>query len=972
MKDNEKSTFREWEKYLRDLPEQLQSLVTMRLQAFLSACLQQEININTVNKTELVKVFACSEFVARSLINNPAILTQLLNENSLQNDINTQQIHYQISQLLSLCKDDVQLAQRLRDFRRKAWIRIAWRDICGHAKVEQTLSELSAYADSIIEALTTYLHKQFTTQYGIPYTSSGREQSLVVLALGKLGGRELNFSSDVDLIFCYQENGYFDNDNSRDYDAYFRRFGQRLIQLLNERNEDGFLFRVDMRLRPYGDSGPLLMSFNAMEDYYQHQGRDWERYAMIKARVIAGDREAGQSILQMLQPFVYRRYLDYDAFDSLRNMKLMIMREVQRKNNESNLKVGLGGIREVEFIGQAFQLVRGGRNPILQSTGLLTVLVKLKQLKLLSDHIVQQLIDDYLFLRRCENLVQAIDEQQQHSLPDNELLQQRLLVATPYTSWQQLQDAVSACRARIHEQFKQIFKSEQSEDSCSDNDQLLLLWNNKLAQPEALSLLSSLGFHDAETILLRLTQFQQSRAYRIASERTVKRLEKLIVIILNELAGWDNPDDCFQRVLTLIEAIIGRSAYLALLIENKSVIPLLLRLMAISPWISAYLARHPLLLDELLDVRALYTPADKKVLAQDLSRRLSALDMDDLEQQMEVLRQFKHAQVLRVAAADIADAIPLMVVSDYLTHIAEVILEAVFNIAWYQLISKYGRPCISGSDTPINQSGFVIVAYGKLGGIELGYGSDLDIIFLHSAATDNGQTLGPTKIENKVFYVRLAQRVIHILTTRTAAGSLYEIDIRLRPNGAAGLLVSSIESFSEYQQSQAWTWEHQALVRARPVAGDLELGQQFNQVRHKILTQKRDFSVLLSDVRTMREKMLKHLGGKAANQFSLKQDRGGIADIEFIVQFFVLGYASKYPDLILYTDNIRQIDALNNNKLITQEQAELLSNAYREYRSRVHRLVLQEKEIIVDLDEYQNYRKSISQLWQDWIIDAKF
>jgi len=962
-----------WVKYLESVPEILQAQLKQRLSVFFAECEKAAINFPQDKVKQLVRVFACSEFVAKTAIAAPGKLLLACEAGELDRALTAVEVHKQIENEISQAEGEEDLIKRLRLLRKHAWLRIAWRDICQQASVEETLAELSTYAESLVQKLIQYLDSQFHLEYGIPVTESGREQSLVVLALGKLGGRELNFSSDIDLIFCYESEGKLLLERKElFYEEYFRRLGQKLINLLSYVSGDGFLFRVDMRLRPYGSSGPLVMSFAGLEEYYQNQGRDWERYALIKARVIAGDREAGQSFLKMIQPFVYRRYLDFDAFESLRDMKLMINREVKRKGIEANIKIGAGGIREIEFITQAFQIVRGGRVGALQSQNLMSVLFQLGENNFFEVESVNYLLEAYQYLPRCENLIQAMDEQQIHALPKDEDKRARLAFAMSKSSWSELAGEVNEYRTKVHEYFIEVFATQEivSETENPDFAMLELLWSNELSEEDCVSKLKSLGFSEPMSVIQMMINLKKTRSYRIASSRTLQRLDKLIPIILELMQGVKSLDACFQRLLNLIEVILGRSAYIALLVEKQNILPQLIRLFAISPWLSAYLTRHPILLDDLLDPERLYAPSQNQNLETNLVYLISSVDMDDLERQMDILRQFKQSNVLRVAAADVVDALPLMEVSDHLTQIAEVVLEVVFNIAWYQMTSRYGRPQLNSGE--VDHSGFTIIAYGKLGGIELGYGSDLDIIFLHASQAVTASTEGPKSIENKVFYIRLAQRIIHILSTQTAAGYLYEIDIRLRPNGSSGLLVSDIDAFADYQRTQAWTWEHQALVRARAVAGDKQLGMKFNKVRTEILSKQLDAKSLRADVLEMRAKMVKHLSTEGDNQFALKHDRGGIADIEFLVQYCVLRFAHEFPVLIEFTDNVRQIQSMLDCGLIKSGEADLLTYAYRAYREMAHRLVLQEVAIKVDSCQFVIYRRRISELWKSWLVNGKF
>lgn len=913
---------------------------------------------------ELGVVWAGSEFVANALIQQPALLVDLHESGDLARTYPLNRYRERLNSLLSGVENEAALGQRLRQFRRREMVRIAWRDLAGQAELDETLAETSALADACIQGALDVLHPWQCGEWGVPIGGHTRQpQSLVVLGMGKLGAGELNFSSDIDLILAYPEPGETDGERQRTNEQFFLRLGQRLVKALDERTADGYVFRVDLRLRPYGESGPLAMSFDAMEQYYQSQGREWERYAMIKARVVAGDAERGAQLLSVLRPFVYRRYLDYSTFESLRDMKAMIVREVQRKGMQANVKLGDGGIREVEFIGQAFQLIRGGREPSLQVRPIQEVLTLLAEEQLLPTFVADELKTAYRFLRRVENRLQEFADQQVHSLPSGAQERERLAFTMGFDDWRQFEKELNRHRERVSDHFEQVFAAPQGEEQNNNDDALTGLWHGALTEEEAHAVLGEQGFVDAPEAFRLIRALRNSSARRSLSERGRGRLDRLMPLLLGAVAGLAKPDLCLPRLIALVEAIARRTAYLSLLIEHPMALSQLVKLMAASPWIARLITRHPLLMDELLDPRTLYHPATRDQLEHELRGRLDALAADDLEQQMETLRHFKQVNVLRVAAADVAGAMPLMVVSDHLTAIGEVVLEQVLRLAWEQIAGRHGEP-YCGAGEGRRRAGFIILAYGKLGGIELGYGSDLDIVFLHDSAGEKQYTDGEKSVDNNVFFARLGQRIIHLLSTATPSGVLYEVDTRLRPSGASGLLVSGIDAFADYQEREAWTWEHQALVRARPVAGDASPAEAFGRIRAAILGRVRDPEELRGEVREMRERMREQLGTRQPGWFDLKQDAGGIADIEFIVQYLVLRWAADYPEVYHYSDNIRQLEALANTQALSPEDAETLTDAYRVLRARVHSLKLQEEPARVSEAEYTKERAAVSEIWQ--------
>lgn len=959
---------------LAELPAELRQVVEQQWQDF---CATAEDASKAIVADEnlaqaLCRVWACSDFVAKTCVRYPAMLLELVEDGHLQAVCASDYYLQSLLKALENVVDDNTLGIALRQFRRREMVRIAWRDIAGWAELDGTLRDLSFLATACVETALSRLHEWQTKEFGMPIgAQNGQPQSMVVLGMGKLGAGELNYSSDIDLIFAYPEEGQSEGGRLElSNSEYFVRLGRRLINVLDQRTAEGYVFRVDMRLRPFGDSGPLAMSFAGMEDYYQVHGREWERYAMIKAAVIAGDREAGAELMQILRPFVYRRYLDYGAFESLREMKGMIAREVRRKGMEDNVKLGPGGIREIEFIGQAYQLIRGGRERSLQIRPIQQVLKLLADKEYLPGFVVQALQTAYVFLRQAENRLQAIADQQTHILPSDELDRQRLAVAMGFPGWQPFETELRKQMAAVHDAFEQVFTAPQREQAAEQGSEFDAVWVGDATEDAAAELLQRHGYSQPEEVLRLLQRLREGSAFRSLSSRGRERLDRLMPLLLGAVAAVDQPEPVLARVINLFEAIVRRTAYLALLVENPLALSQLVKLFAASPWIAKHLARHPVLLDELLDARSLYAPLDRKGLETELSLALEQVG-DDLEQQMEALRHFKQANVLRVAAADVMGAFPLMVVSDHLTEIAEVVLAQVVRIAYQHLVAKHGRPQCLGEDKQSHEPGFLVIAYGKLGGIELGYGSDLDLVFLQGNYNCGGQTDGDSVTDNVVFFARLGQRVIHIMTAHTPAGVLYEVDSRLRPSGDAGMLASDMNAFATYQETQAWTWEHQALVRARVVTGNAKLARRFDVVRSRTLSQQRDHAELQTQVREMRQKMRENLSRSKAGMFDLKQDSGGIADIEFIVQYAVLRWAHQYPALLEWTDNVRLLQTLSDEGLFVAEDAQLLADAYRAYRAAVHRLALQEMDAVVEEQEFAEWRQGVTRIWHDLLETVK-
>ncbi len=913
---------------------------------------------------QLLRVWACSDFIAQSCMRHPAMLADLLGSGDLEQDYASGVLLAKTRAALLDTADDAGLMSALRSLRRREMVRIAWRDLEGVATLDQTMAELSELADAVLDIALARLYTWQCAQMGTPTGGDGQPQQMIVLAMGKLGARELNFSSDVDLVFALREDGATLG-GRRELTSleFFTRLGQRLIDVLSRHTADGFVYRVDMRLRPFGASGPLVMSLEAMDTYYQSHGRDWERYALIKARSVAGDVAGGSEFLTQIRPFVYRRYVDYGAVEALREMKDLIAQEVQRKGLQDDVKLGPGGIREIEFIAQAFQLIRGGRERALRGRSLLPVLSYLGESGYLPHYAVRELSDAYRFLRRTEHRIQEYADQQSQALPREDLERERLAFSMGYPGWHDFWEALDSHRRHAQTHFHHTFASPPDERRTSGAGDLRLAWQHPGDTDRVHAALLGAGFTDPAGALECLARLKGTYAIRVMSPRARQRLDQVVPPLLQAAGQSEAPEQTLVRLLALVEAVARRSVYLVLLNEHPEALKQLASLCTASPWIAAYITQHPLLLDELLDPRTLYAPPDAVGLAQELRTKLLGVPVADMEQEMDALRHFKQANVLRVAAADVSGLVPLMRVSDHLTAIGESVLQAAVTLAWRDLADRHGTPRYELDGEPV-AAGFGIVAYGKLGGRELGYGSDLDLVFLHDSQGQHQVTDGEKTVENPVFFARLAQRLIHLLTTHTSAGTLYEVDFRLRPSGASGLLVSSLDAFAEYQQRQAWSWEHQALVRARLVVGEADLAQRFAQVRRQVLARPRDAAVLRSDVRDMRERMRAELGTRKAGLFDLKQDRGGIADIEFMVQYGVLLRAFEQPEMLRYTDNVRLLAALGQARLLSQDEASLLADIYRTYRARVHALALQEQKAVVAEGEFRGLREQVTAIWQ--------
>ena len=939
----------------------------------------------------LVRLVACSDYAANTLLRFwPELCNHLVEFDA---PVEIAPLEEFVAGMADATVSADEIKSALRKQRNLRLVHILWRELAGVARVEETLTALSQTADQLLHAATVFAQNQMLDRFGIVRQTDGEPVSFVILGMGKLGGQELNFSSDIDIIFSYSADGKSDGQKCLHAQEYFDRLSRQVVQLIDETTADGFVFRTDTRLRPFGESGPPVVSFAALESYLLQHGRDWERYAYVKASVVGVQPPVSitdELFNGLIFPFVYRRYIDYGVFESLREMHSMISAEVRRRNLANNIKLGPGGIREIEFIVQSLQLVRGGSRPELKKPSLLSVLPLLVDGRGIDDTAALALAEAYRFLRRLENFIQAMRDMQTHELPNDSIDRCRLCLAMGCDDWEQLVDALEGHRAVVTRQFEDIAfrgaprgrddrtrrdeedgtRRDEEDGTRRDEDEFLRrqmskLWEKRSTAGVWQQALDDAGYSEAAQIAAILVAFQGAPATRKADSTAGDRLQEFMPRLLMLAKDRRRPATAIDRCLSVIEKILRRSAYLALLNENRLAAERLVGLCERSAYIAGEIARFPVLLDELLDPEHLVGPISKAELQAELAERLRGGEEHDGEARMEALVQFQRATMFRVAVADFNGALPIMKVSDSLTFLAEVVLEEALATAWRDLVEKHGPPShvVDGDQ---QATGFGIIAYGKLGGLELSYGSDLDIVFLHDSKGSTHATDGDKPLDNALFFSRLVRRLVHYLTTHTNSGLLYEIDTRLRPSGRKGLLVTSTDAFERYQEENAWTWEHQALLRARPVAGSEVIGREFDRIRNETLTHRVRLDTLRDDVRDMRARMRKELDRGDAEHFDLKQGRGGIGDIEFLVQYLVLRNAGKHESLIEYTDNIRQLDGLVACGGIAQRDATDLQEIYRQYRLCQHRLVLNDEPAIVAAAQFLNERERVARAWEDY------
>lgn len=857
------------------------------------------------------------------------------------------------------------LKKALRQLRGEAFGAVAERDLAGRADVAEVTGTMTDLAEAAIQRALALLAAELEAQYGEPRGPSGERLALGVVGMGKLGGRELNVSSDIDLIFVYEDDGETAGGARAPISVheFFTRLGRRLIGVLSEATADGYVFRVDMRLRPNGDSGPLVCSLGMLEEYFYVQGREWERYAWIKSRLVterasAAARRLAQQLDAIVKPFVYRRYLDFGVIGAIRSLHEQIRQEARRRatmrpDKADDIKLGRGGIREIEFSAQVFQLIRGGQDAGFRVQPTLAVLRHASASGLITEEVRAGLTHAYLFLRTLEHRLQYRNDAQTHAMPVDPAERAALAASLGFADYAALIDRLDQHRAFVEAQFDQVFADKADGGARREDDQAAgCIWSGALADDGAdealVARLAELGFADPAAVLARLQAVWRSSRYAGLPESSRVRFDRVAHRALEAAPGIDaaHRDETVVRCFDLLETVGRRGAYLALLTEYPAALRRVLSVLGATRWGGGYLIRHPQLLDELLDDEAIDSPFDWPAFKDALRRRLAAAD--GAEHQMDLLRHAHQAEVFRILLLDLAGRLSVEHVSDRLSELADAMLDVTIEVVWSQLAKRH-------RDTPC----FAAIAYGKLGGKELGYASDLDLIFLYDDPDERAADV----------YTTFARRLITWLATATGAGTLFDIDLRLRPNGEAGLLVTDLDAFRRYQLREgdaantAWVWEHQALTRARYSAGDARIGAAFEAIRVQVLTTPRDAAVLAREIVEMREKVLAG-HPNTTERFDLKHDRGGMVDIEFAVQYWVLLHAARHPEMIRNTGNIALLREVSRFGLMSEEEAETVGAAYRTYRKLQHRLRLDGMEKArVEPERVAAERQAVAALW---------
>ena len=865
-----------------------------------------------VDDPRLRRVLVASDFAADTLAREPSLLRRLLEDDGVQ----------PIAGPLLEPGGGDRWPALLRRYRAAESTRLAWRDVNGLDDVGQTLAGSTALAEQCLTLALDACELDFAARHGVMRTRDGQRRRLIVFALGKLGGGELNFSSDVDLVYGYDSDDLAEaSDGPRPLAAepYFSRLGQQLARLLGEHTADGFCHRVDLRLRPYGSTGRSAWSLAAMELYFQQEGRDWERYAWQKARPVAGDVAGGEAFLEILRPFVYRRYLDFGALEGLRDMKAAVSAEVARRELADDIKRGPGGIREIEFLVQALQLIRGGREPALRRRGLLPALEALLQAHHIEPEAVQALGAAYRFLRRLENRLQMLRDDQVHALPDEPLDRARIACGLDYPDWASLRADLEHHRALVAAEFDALLGGREQSRAP---EALAVYWR---ALPEAGSAedLAAAGFDQPQAADALLRDFARGPAVKGLSDASRARLDRVLPALLQGAVDSGQAQLALRRLIAMLQNILRRSAYLALLDEQPDALERVVDVVAHSALLAERLAAHPLLLDELLDSRVSGPLPDREGLLAACARAGGA-EGRDVERVLHALNETRQALGFRIAMALRDGRQGAVESARQLAWLADGVVARVLSLAWQEMAAAHGT---------LDHARFAVLGYGSLGSAELGFGSDLDLVFLYDAPSGTLSD-GGRPLEAQRWFARLAQKLVALLGTPSAAGNLYEVDVRLRPDGATGLLVSSLASYRDYQLQRAWTWEHQALVRARCVAGEPSLCADFEQVRAEVLSRPRDPAAVLAEVGAMRERMRSELdrsvgeSGAGPARFDLKHGRGGLVDLEFMLQAQVLAHGSRVGGLLRPRDSDGLLAACVDAGLLPPGRGQALREAH--------------------------------------------
>ena len=913
---------------------------------------------NLFFKETATAVWAYSDYVANLSLQQPGLLLDLFQSGDIQKIATINDYHLALTAIMTQKPDIETLLSVLRRLRQREMMRLVWQYVSALQNPRQIAALISGFAQSILSITIDYLSLCHQTLYGIALDKNNKPCVLYVLALGKLGGCDLNFSSDIDIIFTYFTPHHWQGTRKEwDPNQYFTKLVQTVVKVLSEVTAEGFVFRVDLRLRPFGQSGPVVMSYAAMEQYYQQHGREWERYALIKARLmndgIAEEKEALQSLLRR---FSYRRYVDYSVIEALRELKSLMDKQVAETAAVDNIKLGRGGLREIEFIVQTFQLLKGGKDRRLQTPNLYTALHFIGHEGWLSTAQAEQLRLDYDVLRTMEDTVQMIADRQTQSYPNNELDKARVAFVMGYDDWDALLAALKPLRLRISQQFDALFltRKQQQPETSIDNAHFFKLWSLQGFE-------GKIDSADLAAVVETIISFRNSHAFMHLSKEARARLDRLMPLVLEVVLAAATPDVYLQRFLKVISAVLRRSTYLSLLIENSNALFHLIQCCGQSVWVSEQLAQYPILLDSLLDQRLSLLSLDKRGLENRLEQSLLAIPEADTEAQLEILRQIKNEYTLQAAMAYLTTQADDEILAQHLSNSAEAFLNVVARLAWRWVRLKYA---LNEDEIPP----WVIVAYGTLGGKEMGFQSDLDVVFLYDNGAKRGLEAAAQQRYAEYAY-QWARRVTYSLELKTYNGYLYKVDTELRPSGQAGLLVSDITHFKSYQTDQAWLWEHQALLRARAVAGSTAMIAQFDAIRHEALARDRQVEMLRQEIVSMRLRVQSHSTATPVGKFHIKHGLGGLMDVEFMIQFLSLCALTASMVGPLSCSSHRQwLQWLSNLDRISAQTVQQLLNIERCYRHQFNQMGLQNGSPWVDDTLLRDERTTVQQLWQTILV----
>ncbi len=910
-------------------------------------------------KDTAIAVWAYSDYVANLSLQQPAMLVGLFESGDIQKRPTLNEYRLALASIMAQKPDIDTLMYDLRRLRQREMIRFVWQRVTAQQSPRQIAALISDFAEAILSATIDYLSLCHQASLGVALDKNNQPCVLYVLGLGKLGGYDLNFSSDIDIMFTYFTPDHWQNTRKEwDPNQYFSKLVQTVVKVLSEVTQEGFVFRVDLRLRPFGQSAPVVMSYTAMEQYYQQHGREWERYALIKARIMnEGVQEEKETLQSLLRRFSYRRYVDYSVIEALRELKNLMDKQMQETAASDDIKLGRGGLREIEFIVQTFQLLKGGKDQRLQTPHLYTALNFIGKEGWLATEKTDQLREDYDLLRTMEDSVQMINDRQTQTYPSDELNRARLAFVMGYADWEDLIADLKPLRSRVSQQFETLFLTRKQllPEKSVHSEVFFKLWSlqsyeSKEQNPDWIEV--------AKTITL----FRNSHAFIHLSKEAHTRLGNLMPLVLAVVFECATPNVYLQQFLKVISAVLRRSTYLSLLIENSNALFYLIQCCGQSVWMSEQLAQYPILLDSLLDQRLSLLSLDKMGLENRLEQALLSIPEDDTETQLEILRQIKNEYTLQAAMAYLTAQADDETVGLRLSHSAEAFLNVVARLAWRWVRVKYALCDEIDSVLPP----WAIIAYGTLGGKEMGFQSDLDLVFLY----DNGAKLGLDALiqQRRAEYAyQWARRVTYSLELKTYNGHLYKVDTQLRPSGEAGLLVSDISHFKMYQIEHAWLWEHQALLRARAVAGSVPMAVQFNGIREEVLARTRSADTVRQGIAAMRERMLSHSMACPSGKFDIKQGLGGLMDIEFMIQFLSLCALTSDEKPLSSGSHDQWLQWVADLGKISLESVQALRRIDRLYRQVLNQAALQNAPPWVDNALFNDERAIVQHLWQTLI-----